>query len=133
MLCFCRFLPSTYLVLGSPPLPPLTTANNHQLPPLLAPTASVATTNHEAFFENLTGLELEDWGGRGTSTTERFEAVYPTLKEIALTGSPGSKGMKQTTQQILQFAVKAVGEGKTNLISYLMVPVLIIQFRCMWG
>ncbi|KAE9450074.1 hypothetical protein C3L33_18017, partial [Rhododendron williamsianum] len=38
--------------------------------------------------------------------TERFEAVYPTLKEIALAGSPGSKGMKQTTQQILQFASK---------------------------
>lgn len=46
--------------------------------------------------------------------TERFEAVYPTLKEIALAGSPGSKGMKQMTQQILQFAVKAAGEGKTN-------------------
>ncbi|KAF7149405.1 hypothetical protein RHSIM_Rhsim03G0182700 [Rhododendron simsii] len=52
--------------------------------------------------------------------TERFEAVYPTLKEIALTGSWGSKGMKQTMQQILQFAVKAAAEGKTNLISYLM-------------
>ncbi|KAG5529677.1 hypothetical protein RHGRI_030152 [Rhododendron griersonianum] len=47
--------------------------------------------------------------------TERFEAVYPTLKEIALAGSPGSKGMKQTTQQILQFAVKAAGEGVADL------------------
>ncbi|KAI8525219.1 hypothetical protein RHMOL_Rhmol13G0212700 [Rhododendron molle] len=47
MLCFCRFLPSTDHVLQSPPLPPLTTANNHQLPPLSAPTASVATANHQ--------------------------------------------------------------------------------------
>ncbi|XP_058187128.1 uncharacterized protein LOC131304050 [Rhododendron vialii] len=47
--------------------------------------------------------------------TERFEAVYPTLKEIALAGSPGSKGMKQMTQQILQFAVKAAGEGVADL------------------
>ncbi|KAI8030957.1 Transmembrane protein 214-A [Camellia lanceoleosa] len=48
-------------------------------------------------------------------STERFEAVYPILKEIALTGSPGSKAMKQTTQQILQFALKAAGEGVPNL------------------
>ncbi|CAL5323705.1 unnamed protein product [Camellia sinensis] len=48
-------------------------------------------------------------------STERFEAVYPILKEIALTGSPGSKAMKQTTQQILQFALKATGEGVPNL------------------
>ncbi|KAL6539061.1 hypothetical protein OROMI_025387 [Orobanche minor] len=27
--------------------------------------------------------------------TERFEAIYPILKEIALAGSPGSKSMKQ--------------------------------------
>lgn len=47
--------------------------------------------------------------------TERFEAVYPTLKAIALAGSTGSKGMKQTTQQILQFAVKAAGEGVADL------------------
>ncbi|KAL6959582.1 hypothetical protein U1Q18_039736 [Sarracenia purpurea var. burkii] len=47
--------------------------------------------------------------------TERFEAIYPTLKEIALTGSPGSKAMKQITQQTLQFAVKAAGEGVPDL------------------
>ncbi|GFY87693.1 transmembrane protein [Actinidia rufa] len=47
--------------------------------------------------------------------TERFEAVYPTLKEISLAGSPGSKAMKQITQQILQFAVKAAGEGVPDL------------------
>ncbi|EXC20639.1 hypothetical protein L484_027196 [Morus notabilis] len=43
--------------------------------------------------------------------TERFEAIYPTLKEIALAGSPESKAMKQTAQQILTFAIKAVKEG----------------------
>uniref|UniRef100_A0A5B7C6J0 Transmembrane protein 214-A n=1 Tax=Davidia involucrata TaxID=16924 RepID=A0A5B7C6J0_DAVIN len=47
--------------------------------------------------------------------TERFEAVYPTLKEVALAGSPGSKAMKQITQQILQFALKAAGEGIPDL------------------
>lgn len=30
--------------------------------------------------------------------TERFEAVYPILKEVALVASPGSKAMKQITQ-----------------------------------
>lgn len=43
--------------------------------------------------------------------TERFEAIYPTLKEVALAGTPGSKTMKQVSQQILSFAVKAAGES----------------------
>ncbi|KAK6134196.1 hypothetical protein DH2020_032052 [Rehmannia glutinosa] len=43
--------------------------------------------------------------------TERFEAVYPVLKEVALAGSPGSKAMKQVSQQIQIVAVKAAGEG----------------------
>ncbi|XP_011021372.1 PREDICTED: uncharacterized protein LOC105123462 [Populus euphratica] len=47
--------------------------------------------------------------------TERFEAVYPTLKEVALAGSSGSKAMKQVTQQILNISVKAIGEGNTEL------------------
>ncbi|CAN4123331.1 unnamed protein product [Withania somnifera] len=47
--------------------------------------------------------------------TERFEAVYPTLKEVALAGSPGSKAMKQVSQQILLLAVKAVGGGNPEL------------------
>ncbi|KAG5247335.1 transmembrane protein [Salix suchowensis] len=47
--------------------------------------------------------------------TERFEAVYPTLKEVALAGSSGSKAMKQVTHQILNFAVKATGEGSSEL------------------
>ncbi|KAM1189721.1 hypothetical protein ACFX2J_025366 [Malus domestica] len=47
--------------------------------------------------------------------TERFEAIYPTLKEIALAGSPGSKTMRQVTQQILKNSVKAVNEGIPDL------------------
>ncbi|KAJ8551691.1 hypothetical protein K7X08_021706 [Anisodus acutangulus] len=43
--------------------------------------------------------------------TERFEAVYPTLKEVALVAAPGSKAMKQLTQQIMPFAIKAVAAG----------------------
>ncbi|GFP90805.1 transmembrane protein 214-a [Phtheirospermum japonicum] len=43
--------------------------------------------------------------------TERFEAVYPTLKDVALAGSPGSKAMKQVSLQIQTVAVKAAGEG----------------------
>ncbi|KAF7145190.1 hypothetical protein RHSIM_Rhsim04G0126200 [Rhododendron simsii] len=41
------FLPSTDLALESPPPPPLTTSNNHQLLPPPAPTANVATANHQ--------------------------------------------------------------------------------------
>lgn len=47
--------------------------------------------------------------------TERFEAIYPTLKEVALAGSHGSKAMKQVSQQILSFAVKAAGESIPEL------------------
>ncbi|KAJ8556415.1 hypothetical protein K7X08_029806 [Anisodus acutangulus] len=47
--------------------------------------------------------------------TERFEVVYPTLKEVALAGSPGSKAMKQVSQQILLLAVKAIGGGNPEL------------------
>ncbi|KAI3779085.1 hypothetical protein L2E82_08563 [Cichorium intybus] len=47
--------------------------------------------------------------------TERFEAVFPTLKEVALAGSPGSKAMKQVSQQIMTVALKAAGEGITEL------------------
>ncbi|KAI9126414.1 hypothetical protein K1719_002835 [Acacia pycnantha] len=47
--------------------------------------------------------------------TERFEAVYSTLKEVALAGSRGSKAMKQTSQQIFNFALKAAGERNLEL------------------
>ncbi|XP_019160275.1 PREDICTED: uncharacterized protein LOC109156867 [Ipomoea nil] len=47
--------------------------------------------------------------------TERFEKIYPTLKEVALAGSPGSKAMKQVSQQILLLAVKAAAEGIPEL------------------
>ncbi|XP_071686311.1 uncharacterized protein [Rutidosis leptorrhynchoides] len=47
--------------------------------------------------------------------TERFEAVYPTLKDVALAGSHGSKAMKQVSQQILTVSLKASGEGIPEL------------------
>jgi hypothetical protein len=47
--------------------------------------------------------------------TERFEAIYPTLKEVALAGSAGSKAMKQVAQQILTLSVRAAGEGNPEL------------------
>ncbi|KAK0575399.1 hypothetical protein LWI29_038497 [Acer saccharum] len=47
--------------------------------------------------------------------TERFEAIYPVLKEVALAGAPGSKAMKQVAQQILNFSVKAAGESMSEL------------------
>ncbi|KAL8229991.1 hypothetical protein R6Q57_014891 [Mikania cordata] len=47
--------------------------------------------------------------------TERFEAVYPTLKKVALAGSPGSKAMKQVSQQIMTVSLKACGEGIPEL------------------
>ena len=47
--------------------------------------------------------------------TERFEAVYPTLKKVALAGSTGSKAMKQVSQQILTISLKASGEGRIKL------------------
>lgn len=47
--------------------------------------------------------------------TERFEVIYPTLKEVALAGSPGSKAMKQVAQQIQSFAIKATGESTPEL------------------
>ncbi|KAL5129237.1 Transmembrane protein 214-A [Glycine soja] len=47
--------------------------------------------------------------------TERFEAVYPTLREVALAGSPGSKAIKHLAQQILSFAIKAAGKANLDL------------------
>lgn len=49
--------------------------------------------------------------------TERFEAVYPLLKEVALAVAPGSKAMKQLTHQFLPVAAKAAGQGNSALSS----------------
>ncbi|KAJ8646644.1 hypothetical protein MRB53_008392 [Persea americana] len=46
--------------------------------------------------------------------TERFEAIYPALKELALAGSPGTKAMKQVSQQLLPLAAGAISESKLN-------------------
>ncbi|EHA8591961.1 hypothetical protein COCNU_contig69131079G000010 [Cocos nucifera] len=47
--------------------------------------------------------------------TERLEVVYPTLKELALAGSPGTKATKQAAQQLLPAAVKAMQENNPEL------------------
>ncbi|KAG0495487.1 hypothetical protein HPP92_000178 [Vanilla planifolia] len=47
--------------------------------------------------------------------TERFEEVYPSLKKLALAGSPGAKSTKQAAQQILTHAMKAMQENNPAL------------------
>ncbi|RWW21909.1 hypothetical protein GW17_00013915 [Ensete ventricosum] len=47
--------------------------------------------------------------------TERFEAIYPTLKELALAGSPGTKTTKQASQQLLPLTVQAIQENNSEL------------------
>ncbi|CAB4295796.1 unnamed protein product [Prunus armeniaca] len=61
-------------------------------------------------FEILIGVTFPAPSAR-VKATERFEAIYPTLKAVALAGSPRSKAMKQVSLQILSFAVKAAGES----------------------
>ncbi|KAI5677832.1 hypothetical protein M9H77_08782 [Catharanthus roseus] len=48
-------------------------------------------------------------------STDRFEAIYPTLIYVALAGSPRSKAMKQLSQQILPIVMKTAGEGIPGL------------------
>jgi len=47
--------------------------------------------------------------------TERFEAAYPIIKELALAGPPGSKTVKQASQQLLPLAMKAIQEKNVEL------------------
>lgn len=47
--------------------------------------------------------------------TERFEAAYPIIKELALAGPPGSKTVRQAAQQLLPLAVKAMQEKNAEL------------------
>ncbi|EOA27359.1 hypothetical protein CARUB_v10023473mg, partial [Capsella rubella] len=68
--------------------------------------------------------------------TERFEAIYPLLKEVALAGEPGSKLMKQATEQIFTFSLKLAGEGisnKWNLesLSFLVPSLFFSKFPCL--
>ncbi|KAI3725758.1 hypothetical protein L1987_65550 [Smallanthus sonchifolius] len=49
--------------------------------------------------------------------TDRFEAIYPILTEVSLAVAPGSKAMKQLTQQLLPIAAKAAGQGNSALAS----------------
>ncbi|KAE8806925.1 Proteasome subunit beta type-6 [Hordeum vulgare] len=46
---------------------------------------------------------------------ERFEVAYPIIKELALVGTPGSKAVKQASQQLLPLAVKAMQENNAEL------------------
>lgn len=61
--------------------------------------------------------------------TERFEAIYPTLKEVALAGVPGSKGMKLVSQQILTICAKASREGKLQTALYLNEIPLVFKIK----
>ncbi|KAJ4818156.1 hypothetical protein LUZ62_030722 [Rhynchospora pubera] len=47
--------------------------------------------------------------------TERYGTVYPILKEVALTGTPGSKTTKQASHQLLPCCVKAMQENNPEL------------------
>ncbi|RWW66177.1 hypothetical protein BHE74_00026479 [Ensete ventricosum] len=47
--------------------------------------------------------------------TERFEVVYPTLRELALAGSTGTKTTRQAAQQLLPAAVQAIQEKNPEL------------------
>ncbi|CAL9105337.1 unnamed protein product [Musa textilis] len=47
--------------------------------------------------------------------TERFEAIYPTLKELALAGSSGTKTTKQASQQLLPLTIQAIQESNSEL------------------
>uniref|UniRef100_A0A3B6E9P7 Uncharacterized protein n=1 Tax=Triticum aestivum TaxID=4565 RepID=A0A3B6E9P7_WHEAT len=49
------------------------------------------------------------------NATERFEAAYPIIKELALVGTPGSKAVKQASQQLLPLAVKGMQENNAEL------------------
>ncbi|KAF3780877.1 Transmembrane protein [Nymphaea thermarum] len=47
--------------------------------------------------------------------TERFQAVYPFLKELALAGSPGSRAIKQVAQQLLPITFSAISKNNPEL------------------
>ncbi|KAK8567546.1 hypothetical protein V6N12_006127 [Hibiscus sabdariffa] len=47
--------------------------------------------------------------------TERFEAIYPTVKEVAITGVHGSKAMRQMSLQMFNIVIKAAGESSPEL------------------
>ena len=61
-------------------------------------------------FEGLLRLTFPASSAR-VKDTERFEAIYPLLKEVALAGAPGSETMKQIFTSTLNLA----GEGNAIL------------------
>ncbi|KAI5005001.1 hypothetical protein ZWY2020_032244 [Hordeum vulgare] len=83
---------------------------------------------NQAYKAMLAGLQSSAPGKRKTAcinqqrfllelnprATERFEAAYPIIKELALVGTPGYKAVKQTSQQLLPLAVKAMQESSRH-------------------
>ncbi|XP_023640183.1 transmembrane protein 214-B [Capsella rubella] len=65
-------------------------------------------------FEILLRLTFPTSSAR-VKATERFEAIYPLLKELALAGSPRRKAMKQVIEQIFILTLKLAGEGNPAL------------------
>ncbi|KAJ0265386.1 hypothetical protein HA466_0016810 [Hirschfeldia incana] len=61
-------------------------------------------------FEGLLRLTFPDSSAR-VKDTEKFESIYPLLKEVALAGAPGS----ETVKQIFTSTLKLAGEGKAIL------------------
>ncbi|KAE8806770.1 corepressor interacting with RBPJ 1 [Hordeum vulgare] len=64
---------------------------------------------HLASFNKTHTLTWEEFKKK-QKATERFEAAYPIIKELALVGTPGYKAVKQASQLILPLAVKAMQE-----------------------
>ncbi|CAI9756793.1 unnamed protein product [Fraxinus pennsylvanica] len=80
---------------------------------------------------SINGISKEDFG----KLLIGFEAIYPTLKEVSLASSLGSKAMKQVSQQIQTLAVKAAGEvpdaHEVDKSSFKhRSPVIPDDFRC---
>ena len=53
--------------------------------------------------------------------TERFQAVYPMVRELALAGSQNSKTTRPVAQQLLSLSIAAVSEGGHCASSYVIV------------
>ncbi|CAA7013401.1 unnamed protein product [Microthlaspi erraticum] len=66
-------------------------------------------------FEMLLPLTFPASFERVNEDTERFQAVYPLLKEVALADAPGIEEMKQVTQFIFDFSLKFAEQGNADL------------------
>ncbi|CAA7049493.1 unnamed protein product [Microthlaspi erraticum] len=66
-------------------------------------------------FEILLPLTFRASFEKVNEDTERFEKVYPLLKEVALSDAPGIEEMKKVTQHIFAFSFKFAGGGNAVL------------------